>query len=275
MLQDKKLTFIGGGTMAEAMLSGLLTQELIPAAQVTVTDLRADRLTFLEERYGVKTTTDNGAGVKTADIVVLAVKPQYMTAVARPLQGQLPPHTLLISILAGTTLSALISGFQHDVVVRAMPNTPAQIGMGMSMWTQTAAVSEAQKEQAQVVLSSFGKEIFTDQEKYLDMATAINGSGPGYVFLILEAMIDAGVHLGFARDVAETLVMQTVLGSVQYALASDSHLAELRNQVTSAGGTTAAGLYTMEKAGLRTALTDGIWAAYNRSAELGKPQKDD
>lgn len=256
--------------MAEGMLSGLLQEQMIPAAQVMVTDLREERLAFMQERYGVQTSTDNAAGVQTADIVVLSVKPQALTAVARPLQGQLPKQTLLLSILAGTTNAALTSGFKHDVIVRAMPNTPAQIRMGMSMWTATEAVSAEQKAQAQQILSSFGKEIYTEQEKYLDMATAINGSGPGYVFLILEAMIDAAVHLGFTRDVAETLVMQTVLGSVQYALASDSHLAELRNQVTSAGGTTAAGLYTMEKAGLRTALADGIWAAYQRSVELGK-----
>lgn len=270
MLADKRITFIGGGVMAEGMLSGLLQENMIPAAQVIVTDLREERLAFLQERYGIQTATDNAAGMQAADIIVLAVKPQVLAAVARPLQGQLPKQALLLSILAGTTIAALTTAFKHDVVVRAMPNTPAQIRMGMSVWTATEAVSEEQKAQARQVLASFGKEIYSEQEKYLDMATAINGSGPGYVFLILEAMVDAAVHVGFTRDVAETLVMQTVLGSVQYALASDYHLAELRNQVTSAGGTTAAGLYTMEKAGLRTALADGIWAAYRRSVELGK-----
>lgn len=270
MLQDKKITFVGGGNMAEAMLSGLLGKELIAPEWVTVTDIRPERLADLAERLGVQTSLDNGEAVTAADIVILAVKPQYMRAVGDPLHGQIPEEALLLSILAGTTLASLVSTFGHDLVVRSMPNTPAMVQMGMTMWTQTAAVSEAQHQQAEAVLTSFGEAVFTPQEKYLDMATAINGSGPGYVFLILEAMIDAGVHMGFARDVAEKLVLQTVAGSVAYAQVSESHVAELRNQVTSAGGTTAAGLYTMEKAGLRTALTDGIWAAYRRSVELGE-----
>ena len=151
-----------------------------------------------------------------------------------------------------------------------MPNTPAQIGQGISVWTATPEVSVMHKEQAKAILGSFGEEIFVDKEPYLDMATALSGSGPGYVFMMMEALIDAGVHLGFSRRIAEQLVFQTMRGSVEYAAQSSKHVAELRNQVTSPGGTTAAALYHMEKGGLRTVISRGIWAAYERSIELGK-----
>jgi pyrroline-5-carboxylate reductase len=198
----------------------------------------------------------------------LAIKPQALAAVGQPLHGRLAPHALLVSILAGTSLAQLSEAFGHTAVVRAMPNTPAQIGLGMSVWAETAAVSANQHGHAQTILSSFGQELFVAEEKYLDMATAINGSGPGYVFLMLEAMVDAGVQLGFGREVASQLVLQTVMGSVQYAIASDKHLAELRNRVTSPGGTTAAGLHALEEAGVRAAFANAIRAAYERSVAL-------
>jgi pyrroline-5-carboxylate reductase len=190
--------------------------------------------------------------------------------VTHELRGHLRRQDLLISIIAGAPIKNLADGVAHAAVVRAMPNTPAQIGQGITVWTATPEVSDLHKEQAKAILGSLGQEIYVDDERYLDMATALSGSGPGYVFMMMEAMIDAGVHLGFSRRVAEQLVFQTMRGSVAYAEQSGKHVAELRNQVTSPGGTTAAALYHMEKGSLRTVISRGIWAAYERSVELGR-----
>ena len=269
-LTHQTIAFIGSGNMAEAMLAGLLSKRLVTAAQIIAADVSASQRAHIHHTYGVATTADNSAAMAGADVVILAIKPQALGVVAEPLHGRLAPHALLLSILAGTSLSQLSEAFGHPAVVRAMPNTPAQIGLGMSVWTATSAVVPAQHSHAQTILSSFGQELFVADEKYLDMATAINGSGPGYVFLMLEAMVDAGVQLGFGREIATQLVLQTVMGSVQYAIASDKHLAELRNRVTSPGGTTAAGLHALEQAGVRAALANAIRAAYERSVALSK-----
>ena len=143
----------------------------------------------------------------------------------------------------------------------------------MTVWTATPEVTETQRAQAQAILGALGVELFVNDEGYLDMATALSGTGPAYIFMFMEALIDAGVHLGFSRRVAEQLVFQTMRGSLEYAAQSGKHVAELRNQVTSPGGTTAAALYHMEKGGLRTVLSRGIWAAYQRSVELGQGEK--
>jgi pyrroline-5-carboxylate reductase len=178
----------------------------------------------------------------------------------------------VISIVAGATLQNLMTGLDHAVVVRAMPNTPAQIGEGMTVWTQSEDISDAQHDLAGQILGALGREIFVEDESYIDMATAVSGTGPAYVFLFLEAMIDAGVHLGLPRRIAEEMVMQTIKGSIAYYSENDSHPARLRNQVTSPGGTSATALYYLEKMGFRTAISRAIWAAFTRSQELGKGQ---
>lgn len=250
-------------------MAGLIQKGLVQPDQIIGADIRAERVAELHTRYGISPANTNRAAAEAADVVVVAVKPQYFESVAEGMQHSVKADGLVISILAGTTLESLVSGIGHPAVVRAMPNTPAQIGEGMTMWTATDAVTEAQKEISQTVLTSFGRAVFADKEHYLDMSTAINGSGPGYVFLILEAMIDAGVHLGLTRPVAEELVLQTVIGSARYARESDLHLAQLRNNVTSPGGTTAAGLAMLEEGNLRSTLSEAIWAAYERSVALG------
>ncbi|MFQ5615734.1 MAG: pyrroline-5-carboxylate reductase family protein, partial [Anaerolineales bacterium] len=190
------------------------------------------------------------------------------------LKGAIQPHALVLSIIAGAPIKKIAKGLKHDSIVRSMPNTPARIGRGITVWTASPAVSEMQQEMARQILSALGDEIFMEEEKYLDMATALSGTGPAYVFLFMEAMVDAGVHLGFPRRVAEQLVTETLRGSVEYYLDSSEsrplHLTRMRNQVTSPGGTTAAALYFLEKAGFRTAISRAIWAAYERSRELGK-----
>jgi pyrroline-5-carboxylate reductase len=268
MLQDKKLGFIGSGIMAEAIILGLLKKDLVPAAAICCADPYVARGKELESTYGVRCTTDNLEAVRDADIVVLSIKPQVLSDITPALRGKLTSHQLLLSILAGVDSRTLSKSFDHKAIVRTMPNTPARVGQGMTVWTATAEVSAQQREMAQAMLAALGQEIFVSREGDLDMATALSGTGPAYVFLFMEALIDAGVHMGFSRRVAEQLVLQTVKGSVDFALQSDTHLAELRNQVTSPGGTTADALYHMEKGGLRTVMSKAVFAAYKKSRSL-------
>ncbi len=275
MFDEVTIAFIGSGVMGEAMIRGLLRQEVIQPAQILAADRRPDRVNYLRERYDVQATTDNRQAAEQGQVVVLSVKPQVLDAVMSEIRGHLRRRDLLLSILAGAPIRKIADGLAHAAVVRAMPNTPGQIGQGISVWTATPEVSELQKSQAQAILGALGDDIYVDDEEYLDMATALSGTGPAYVFLVMEAMIDAGVHMGFSRYVAEKLVIQTLRGSVAYAEQSQKHVAELRNQVTSPGGTTAAALYQMEKGGLRTVFSRAIWAAYERSIALGSGQVRD
>ncbi len=274
MLSNKHIAFIGPGVMAEAMISGLIRQNAAPAELLLVSGPRRERVEDLKQQYGVQAFTDNAEAACRADIVVLSVKPQRLDKVLAGLRGRLKAEALVLSIVAGASIEKISSGLQHGLVVRSMPNTPAQIGEGITVWTAAPSVSPEQVEMARMVLLPLGEEIFMEEENYLDMATALSGTGPAYVFLFMEAMVDAGVHLGFPRRIAEELVTKTVLGSVNYYQGLNReghmHLARLRNQVTSPGGTSAAALYYLEKAGFRTALSRAIWAAYERSRELGK-----
>lgn len=271
---DKKIAFIGSGVMAEAMLSGLLRQKLARPENLCVSDPLPERGKELHEKYGVQSFTDNNQAAEHADVVVLSVKPQRLTEVLGSLKGAVPPEALVLSIVAGATMGKISKGLKHNAVVRSMPNTPAQIGEGITVWIASPSVSETQKETARTILSAFGDEINVDDENYLDMATALSGTGPAYVFIFMEAMIDAGVHMGFSRHVSEQLVVQTLRGSVDYYQTvnqkSSVHVAALKNQVTSPGGTSAEALYYLEKAGFRTAISRAIWAAYQRSLELGR-----
>jgi pyrroline-5-carboxylate reductase len=272
-MASNKVVFVGPGVMAEAMATGLLQKAGMAAEQITFSGPRPQRLQELAERYGARTATNNREAVEGAEVVVLSVKPQMAPDVADELNGAIPPQALVLSIVAGARLESLAQRLNHEALVRAMPNTPAQVGQGITVWTATQAVTPAQKQQAQKILGAFGDELYVGDEDYLDMATALSGTGPAYVYLFMEAMVDAGVHLGFPRRIAEQLVVQTVKGSVAYYEKSPSHLARLRNQVTSPGGTSAAALYYLEKAGFRTALSRAIWAAYERSVELGLGKK--
>jgi pyrroline-5-carboxylate reductase len=269
-LNDVTLSFIGSGVMAEAMISGILSEGLTAPDHMIASDPRQERGEELASRYGVKATTANREAVKAAQIVVLSVKPQVLPTVLQELHGAVAPQALVLSIVAGARIGVMAAGLGHQAIVRAMPNTPAQIGEGMSVWTATAAVSEEQRRQVQSILQALGEEIYLEDEEYLDMATALSGTGPAYVFLFMEAMIDAGVHLGFSRRIAQQLVLQTVRGSVDFARQSVAHPAELRNMVTSPGGTSAEALYQLEKGGFRTVLSRAIWAAYQKSQYLGE-----
>ncbi|HLB64441.1 MAG TPA: pyrroline-5-carboxylate reductase [Anaerolineales bacterium] len=273
MLSDQRIVFIGPGVMAEAMVGGLVERAGVSAAKISLSGPRVERLNELESRFGVGTSTDNRAAVGGAGIVVVSVKPQSLKPALDGVRGAVPKDALVLSIVAGASLAQLARLLDHPAIVRAMPNTPAQVGEGITVWTATDEASEEQREHARHVLGALGQEIYVEDEDYLDMATALSGTGPAYVYLFMEAMVDAGVHLGFPRRIAEQLVAQTVKGSVAFYLRSPRHLARLRNQVTSPGGTSAAALYYLEKAGFRTALSRAIWAAYERSVQLGLGRK--
>ena len=273
MFTDQNVAFIGGGIMGEAMIRGLITRDIVAPEQIIVADPMAERLDDLRGRYGIRVTVSNAEAAESGLVIVLSIKPQNLAEVMPGIRGHLRRQDLLLSILAGTPIRKLADGVAHAAVVRAMPNTPAQIGQGMTVWTATPEVTTDQRGQAQAILGALGVELFVGDEGYLDMATALSGTGPAYIFMFMEALVDAGVHLGFSRRVSEQLVFQTMRGSLEYAAQSGKHVAELRNQVTSPGGTTAAALYHLEKGGLRTVLSRAIWAAYQRSVELGQGEK--
>ncbi|HXG42573.1 MAG TPA: pyrroline-5-carboxylate reductase [Dehalococcoidia bacterium] len=263
-----KVAIVGGGVMGEAIVGALLAKGVAEAGDIAVCDVLEERRRILAERYGVRTHAQASEAVRGADVTVLAVKPQEFPAAARSLAGgDAPP--LFLSIMAGVPLRSLMSLLGSQRVARAMPNTPAQIGEGVAVWTASPAVDETDREKVRQVLAALGYELYVDDEKYVEMATAVSGSGPGFVFLLLEALVDGAVHIGLPRPMAVELVYRTVLGSVRYAQASGRHPAELRAQVTSPGGTTAAGLLALERAGVRAAIVAAIEAAHRRALELG------
>jgi pyrroline-5-carboxylate reductase len=275
MLNGRTIAFVGSGVMAEAMIKGLLRQGLVTAEQVSASGPRPERGQELFDRYAVGTTTDNVQAVESAEVVVLSIKPQMLCPVLEELGGHVAADALVLSIVAGAKMDTIQRMLEVPAVVRVMPNTPAQIGLGISVWTATEATTEVQRGQSLAILQALGEEVYVDDERYLDMSTALSGTGPAYVFLLMEAMVDAGVHLGFSRHVSERLVIETLRGSVEYARQSPRHLAALRNQVTSPGGTSAEAIYHLEKGGLRTVLSRAIWAAYQRSRSLGSQAQSD
>jgi pyrroline-5-carboxylate reductase len=273
MISKITIAFIGPGVMAEAMMSGIIRKKLTKPENILTSGPIEERGQELKKKYGIQPFNNNREVAGKADVVILSVKPQRLEKVLVDLKGSLKPDALVLSIVAGASMAKINRFLDHDIIVRSMPNTPAQIGEGITVWTCSETVSEKQKQFAQTILGAFGQEIFVDEEDYLDKATALSGTGPAYVYLFMEAMVDAGVHMGFSRRTAERLVIETLRGSVDYydKDAEDTrHLARLRNQVTSPGGTSAEAIYYLEKAGFRTAISRAIWAAYKRSRELGQ-----
>lgn len=262
-----KMAFIGGGVMGEAILSGVLRSKLTSAADITVCDTDETRRKAVAEKYSVRTIKDPVNTIQGADVVIVAVKPQSLDEVMADLAGQLKGQ-LLLSIVAGARMDALCEGFSHRQVVRAMPNTPAQIGEGMSVWTATKQVGKRQRTWASSILGALGRERFVEDEKCIDMATAVSGSGPAYILLVIEALIDAAVHIGLPRTLAEEMTVQTVLGTALLAQKTGRHPAELRNMVTSPGGTTAEALLQLERGGLRGLLSQAVIAAYEKSKNM-------
>jgi len=267
---EMRVAIVGAGVMAEAMIAGLLADRAVAADHLIASHPRRDRREVLAERHAIAVVTKNAEAVRGADIVVLAVKPQMLARVMRDVGPALSDDQVVLSIVAGPTLRTLTVGLDHPAVVRAMPNTPSQIRRGIAVWTASSACTSAQRELARRVLRAIGQEKEVADESFVAMATALSGTGPTYLFAVMEALVDAGVHLGFPRELAHDLVVETLIGSAEYAAASDLHPAQLRNLVTSPGGTSAAAIYELEKGRLRTVLSDAVWAAYRRTQELGE-----
>ena len=268
-LSDRTIATVGSGVMAEAMIAGLLRGELVSPDQIVASHPRAERRDHLRTEYGIRVVGDNRGAIESADVILLGIKPQMLARVGREIGPVLHRGQLLLSVLAGATTKALVGTLGHDEVIRAMPNTPARLGKGVTVWYATPATSEDQRAQAATLLGALGTQIEVDDEKMVAMATAVSGTGPTYVFLVMEALIDAAVHLGFPRHVAHDLVVETLEGSTLFAKQSKMHPAELRNMVTSPGGTSAAALHELESGRLRTVLSEAVWAAFRRTVELG------
>jgi pyrroline-5-carboxylate reductase len=267
-LERARIAFIGAGVMGESMIAGLLKKALVSPSQIVASHPREDRRRRLADRFGIETVESNREAAEGAGIVLLTIKPQVLQSVMRQLFGSLSPDQVVVSVIAGAPIETLVHGLGHDALARVMPNTPAQVGEAMSVWTTTPEVTGPQRRGVQAILGALGEELWVEEEKYVDMATALSGTGPTYVFLMMEALIDAGVHMGFPRRIAEQIVLQTVSGSVAFARDSGKHMAELRNMVTSPGGTSAEAIYQMEKGGLRTVLSRAVYAAYQRTQVL-------
>ena len=265
-----KISFIGGGNMAEAMLSALLKNGISSPNGVCVSDIKPERRQYMAQKYGIRAVANNLEAVTDADMVVLAVKPQNIGKVMAELKGNLKPELLILSIIAGAGIAKIENGLDHHRIVRVMPNTPAQIGQGMSVWMATASVSAEQKKLAGSVLKAMGKEIMVSDEDFIDKATAVSGSGPAYLFLFVESLAAAAENLGFTPEVASTLVLQTVLGSSRFLAESGRTPAELRKAVTSPGGTTAAALAVFEQGHFSELVKEAVAAAYRRARKLGK-----
>ena len=266
--------FIGCGVMAEAMIAGLLRQKLVAPKQITASHPRKSRRDELEEKYGIEVFQKNSEAVEAVrgfenSSVVLCVKPQRISRVLDELKGIIQPHQLVLSIVAGASIRQISDALGNEKIVRTMPNTPAQIGAGITAWTCTEILNAAEREQIRAMLTALGKELYVETENMIDMATSLSATGPTYIFMVMEALTDAGVHMGFSREMSKNLVQEMMLGSVQFAIESNKHPAELRNMVTSPGGTSAEAIYQMEKGSLRTVLSKAVYAAYNRAVRLG------
>jgi pyrroline-5-carboxylate reductase len=268
-LANRTIATVGSGVMAEAMIAGLLKGALVEPGQVVASHPRTERREHLEREYAIRAVPGNADAIRDADVILFAIKPQMLRRVGREIGPHLRRGQLVLSVIAGATTAALTGTLGHDQVIRAMPNTPARLGKGMTVWYATPETTAEQREQAAALLGALGAQLEVDDEKFVAMATAVSGTGPTYVFLVMEALIDAAVHLGFPRHVAHDLVIETLEGSTLFAKQSGMHPAELRNMVTSPGGTSAAALHELESGRLRTVLSEAVWAAYRRTVELG------
>jgi pyrroline-5-carboxylate reductase len=262
-----RLGVIGGGAMGEAIISAVLARGLVEPSGITVAEKVGARARSLAETYGV-TTASEAEDASGADIILLAVKPQDFGSLSS-LAGKLGVVTTAVSIMAGVPIATIARVLGHSAIVRAMPNTPAQVGEGMTLWMSSPEVPGAAAAQVEAIFAALGRQARVTEEKYLDMATGVSGSGPGFVLLFIEAMIDAAVHVGFSRDLATEMVLQTVAGTAKLAQQSGKHPAELRAMVTSPAGTTAEGLRELEAGGLRAAVLNAVEAAYNKSRSMG------
>ena len=274
MLTNKKLGFIGGGNMTEALVRGLITSSFIEAKSVFVSDPIQERLDFLHKEYKVKTTTDNREVVQKCDILILAIKPQVVGKALESFKDLADSSKLVISVAAGVSINIIedildADGKKKVSVVRAMPNTPSLVQEGVTAICSSDHATKTDVKIAHRVFEAVGQTVDVE-EVHIDAVTGLSGSGPAYIFMIIEALSDAGVKVGLSREVSNALTIQTVLGSAKLARESGKHPGELKDMVTSPGGTTISGLHTLEEGGLRTTLMNAVEIATQRSVALGK-----
>ena len=271
MLTDKTIAFIGTGNMGEALVSGLVANGSTRPERIICTDIREDKLAPLAEKYGVRTLTDNLEAVRAADIVVYAVKPQILAKVLRQTADGLDMSKLVISIAAGVPLAAIESCLNKKLrLIRVMPNICAFVGESATAVAGGDNASRDDVKTAMAIFDAVGKTVFLGENDLMDAITGLSGSGPAYIFMIIDAMADAGVKMGLARQDALFLSAQTVLGAAKLLITSKEHPGQLKDRVTSPGGTAIAGIHTLEKGGLRTTLINAVEAATTRSKELGE-----
>lgn len=266
----RKFALIGAGMMGSAIITGIVNHHVMDAAEIFISDPDTGKCNTLNTLLNVNVAASNAEAVKNADVVLIAVKPQFLEGALQSIREEISPDVLLMSIVAGVPVSRFLDALETKRVVRIMPNTPAQIGEGVCGWFATDTVTPDQKTLAQEILSALGLQFEVKREADLDLVTAVSGSGPAYVYLFIESMIDAAVQIGLPRPLAEKIVLQTVSGSADYMKKTGKHPVILKNEVTSPGGTTAAALAAMEKEGLRTAVTEGILACLRKTIELGR-----
>ena len=268
-----KITFIGTGKMSQAMLAPLITQKYQSPSSICAYDVSDAALEKVEQLFpGVRVATSIPEAIDDSNLIVYGVKPQNCEKVHAEIRGAdnvRREDAIILSVVAGKPIQNFIDGSSVQRVARSMPNTPAQIGAGVTVWSCTDNIDSNERKRIKKVLDSFGKTVFVDDESFIDMSTSISGSGPAYIFLLMEAMVDAGVHMGFSRETATTLVHHTLLGSTKFAMETGEHPAVLRNSVTSPAGTTASAIYELENGKFRTVIKDAIWACYRRSLEMG------
>ena len=266
----KTLAFLGAGNMAEALLKGLLRAKVAASHEIVCTSRRQVRCDELTARYAVRCTRDNAQAAREADVLVLSVKPQAMNHLLHEIEPVLDASKLVISIAAGVPIEAIERKVGHGIrIVRTMPNTPALVGAAATALSAGSHATPADLDQAKALFDAVGKSVIVD-ESLLDAVTGLSGSGPAYIFLIIEALSDAGVKVGLPRYTAQELAAQTVLGSAKLLIETGEHPGRLKDQVTSPGGTAIAGLHTLEAGGLRTTLMNAVESATNRARELGQ-----
>jgi pyrroline-5-carboxylate reductase len=270
LLNSKKIGFIGSGNMGEALINGLIISGSSAPDHIICSDIRTEQLERMQAAYGIQTTTDNSEVVKQADIIIYAIKPQIMAQVLMETAKDLDLSKLIISIAAGVPMVAIENSLKKDLrLIRVMPNVAVAVNEGAAA---IAAGKHAKQEDIQLakdIFNSVGKCVFLKENDLLDAVTGLSGSGPAYIFMIVEALADAGVKMGLSRQDAQFLASQTVLGSAKLLLETGTHPGQLKDSVTSPGGTAIAGLHTLEKGGLRTTLINAVESATIRSKELG------
>ena len=264
-----RIGFIGAGVMAEAIISGIIKSGALTADDIMASDVSKNRLDQMKSTLGINVTSDNGTLVDFGSVIFVAVKPQDLPKVGKEIAAKLSERQTVVSIAAGVTLSQMQDVFETKSVVRVMPNTPAQVQSGMSVWICEDEVPGEHKELVTSVLEAIGKQYLVNEEKYIDMATGLSASGPAYIFMIIDALADAGVLLGMTRDMSKMLAVQMVKGTAELIDSSDIHIKELSDRVVSPGGTTAAGLLELESAGVPHAIMRAVEAAYAKALELG------